>query len=65
MLCNEELLVVLRQPQPTGSSRSICSAYSRLEGKTSFPIRMYKDEISARIPDILTQVFLNFFSPTR
>jgi len=32
---NEELLVVLRQPQSTGSSRSICLAYSGLEGTTS------------------------------
>ena len=35
VLVNEELLIVLRQPQSTDSSQSICLATSGLEGKTA------------------------------
>jgi len=40
MLVNEELLIVLRQPQLTGSSQSICLATSGLEVKFLFPYPM-------------------------
>jgi len=35
MLVNEELLIILRQPQSTGSARPICLATPGLEGITS------------------------------
>jgi hypothetical protein len=50
MLVNEELLIVLRQPQSTGSSRSICLATSGLEVKTS--VSLANDQLDAQIFNI-------------